>query len=206
MIDSEIISGAVAGVAVIGSVVTTGLTLRHQRKADNQRRRHERHMRLLESGLKTAVDFLAAADQLTRAAQALDTANISLDGAKSSGGATYERFREAVEQARSATAVARDAAEVAYAALRVLMPSGAYPARKYLDFCATATSHPDETKPDRERAREMVEDAIRRAFGSDLADDWVFAEPVPGPRWWQVRRHRRDTRQGGRSKPGIGSA
>jgi hypothetical protein len=31
-----------------GTAVTTWLTLRHQRKAEDKRRQHERHMRLLE--------------------------------------------------------------------------------------------------------------------------------------------------------------
>jgi len=66
-----VISGAIALAAIVGTVVTTGLTLRHQRKAEDQRRRHERHMRLLDSGLRAAVDFLAAADRATRTRQAL---------------------------------------------------------------------------------------------------------------------------------------
>src|SRR6266568_3170062 len=67
------ITGAVAFAAIVGTTATTWLTLRHQRNAEDQRHRHERHMRLLDSGLNAAVDFLAAADRTTRARQALDT-------------------------------------------------------------------------------------------------------------------------------------
>jgi len=49
------ITGAVALAAVVGSTATTWLTLRHQRNAEDQRRRHERHMRLLDSGLNATV-------------------------------------------------------------------------------------------------------------------------------------------------------
>jgi hypothetical protein len=80
---AAVITGAVALVAIVGTLVTTWLTLRHQRNAEDKRRRHERHMHLLDSGLSAAVDFLAAADRTTHARQALNTASISLDGVKS---------------------------------------------------------------------------------------------------------------------------
>jgi hypothetical protein len=173
------------------AAVTTWLTLRHQRNAEDQRRRHERYMRLLDSGLNAAVDFLAAADRTTRARQALDTANISLDGAKSSADEkTYEHFRAAVEEARESASAAVADAENAYAAVRTLIPSGADQARRYLDFCIQAVAHPDETKVERQRARQMVEETIRRTFGGDLPDNWVFAEPAPRPRWWQIQRRK----------------
>jgi len=185
------ITGAVAFAAIVGTTVTTWLTLRHQRNAEDQRRRHERHMRLLDSGLNAAVDFLAAADRTTRARQALDTATISLDGAKSSGNQkTYEHFRAAFEEARENASAAVADAENAYAAVRTLIPSGADQARRYLDFCIQAVAHPDVTKVERQRARQMVEETIRRAFGGDLPDNWVFTEPTPSPRWWQIR-HRK---------------
>jgi hypothetical protein len=47
-----------------------------------------------------------------------------------------------------------------------------------------------ETKAERQRARQMVEETIRRAFGGDLPDNWVFTELAPIPRWWQIR-HRK---------------
>lgn len=71
---AAIITGNVAFLAIVGSIVTTYLTLRHQRNTEDWRREHERHMRLLESGLKGGVDFLAAADRTTRARQRLDVA------------------------------------------------------------------------------------------------------------------------------------
>jgi hypothetical protein len=108
---------AIALAAIAGTTGTTRLTLRHQWKAENRRRRDERHMHLLDSGHRVAVDFLAAGDCTTRARQALDTAHISLDGAKSSSDdKTYQHFGAAVEEAReSASAVVADA-EDAYAA------------------------------------------------------------------------------------------
>jgi len=188
--DPAVINGAIAFAAIAATTGTTWLTLRHQRKAEDQRRRHERHMRLLESGLRAAVDFLAAAERTTRARQELDTANISLDGAKSSADQqTYERFRAKVEEARESAATAVAEAENAYAALRMLVPSVAQPGRRYLDLCTQANSHPDDTKVDRQRARQMVEETIRHAFGGDLPDNWMFAEPVPEsrrPRWWKI--------------------
>jgi hypothetical protein len=189
------ITGAVAFAAIVGTTVTTWLTLRHQRNAEDQRRRHERHMRLLDSGLNAAVDFLAAADRTTRARQALDTATISLDGAKSSTDQkTYEHFRAAFEEARESASAAITDAENAYAAVRTLIPSGADQARRYLDYCIQAVAHPDVTKVDRQRARQVVEETIRRAFGGDLPDNWVFTEPAPSPRWWQIRRSKVEKR------------
>ncbi len=139
---AAIISGGVAFLAIVGSVTITGLNLRHQRKIEDERRQHERRMRLLDSGLKAAVDFLAAADRTTDARQAMDTAAISLQGAKSSSDQqTYDRFRLAWEEARDrSTAATRDAWD-AYAALRLLVPAAARRARRYLDFCIKADAH-----------------------------------------------------------------
>lgn len=170
---AAVISGTVAVVAIAGSAVTTGLTLRHQRKAEGQRRRDERHMRLFESGLKAAVDFLAAADRTTRARQGLSAAYISLDGAKSSSDdKTYQHFRAAVERAQESASIAVSDAENAYAALRLLVPSVADQARRYLDYCLSATVHPDENKVERCRAHQVAEETIQQALGGDLPDNW----------------------------------
>jgi hypothetical protein len=188
--DPAVISGAIAGVAIAGTVVTTWLTLRHQRKAEDQRRRHERHMRLLDSGLRAAVDFLAAADRTTRARRDLDTAYMGLDKVKSSPDQQiYQHFLTKVEEARESASAAAADAENAYAAVRMLIPSVTDQARRYLDFCTQAVAHPDETKVERQRARQMVEETIRRAFGGDLPADWMFAEPESRrPRWWKIPR------------------
>lgn len=186
---AAVITGAVALAAIVGTAVTTGLTLRHQRKADNKRRQHERHMRLLESGLRAAVDFFAAAGRTTRARQALDTANISLANAKSSSDQqTYEHFRVMYEEAKEQSIAAVADAENDYAAIRMLIPSVADQAHRYLDFCVQAVAHPDTTMVDRQRARQMVEETFRRAFGGDLPADWAFAEPTSesGRRWWKI--------------------
>lgn len=187
---AAVITGGVALVAIVSGVTQTRLNLHHQRKVEDQRRRHERHMRLLDSGVKAAVDFLAAADRTTRARQALDAAQISLDGAKSSDSQTYQHFWVAFEEARASASAAVTDAENAYASVRMLVPSVADQARRYLDFCINATSYPDESKVDRQRARQMVEEAIRRVFGGDLPENWVFADLAPRPRWWQLRRRR----------------
>jgi hypothetical protein len=180
MSDPAVISGFVASVAIVATAVTTGLTLRHQRKAEDKRRQHERHMRLLESGLKAAVDFLAAAHRTTRARQGVDTANISLDGAKSSANQQLDQhLRASLEEARELADAAIADAESAYAAVRMLIPSATGQARRYLDFCIKANAHPDETKVERERARQAAEETIQRALGGDLPDDWMFAELVP---------------------------
>jgi len=189
MSDPAVISGAIAFVAIVGTVVTTGLTLRHQRKAEDQRRRHERHMRLLDSGLRAAVDFLAAADRTTHARQVVDTATMSIGRAKSSDEQTYEHFRVMLEEAKEQSYAAVADAESAYAAVRMLVPSATDQARRYLDFCIQANAHPDETKVDRQRARQAVEETIRRAFGGDLPDNWMFAEPISESgqrRWWKI--------------------
>jgi hypothetical protein len=182
-------------VAIVGGVITTWLNLRHQRKAEDQRRRHERHMRLLDSGLSAAVDFLAATDRTTRARQAVDSARNSLDQSRSSASQQLvDHFRAVWEEARESSSSAVADAENAYAAVRMLVPSVTGQARGYLDLCIAANIHPDEGKAGRQRARQMVEEAIRRAFGGDLPDNWVFAEPAPRPRWWQIRRRRADKR------------
>lgn len=165
MSDPSIISGAVGSLAIIGAATTTWATLRHQRKLEGGRQGHERVMRLLDSTLTAAVGFLAAADRTTRAQQSLSTAYISLDGAKSNPDKqVYEHYRLIVEESRETTRAAIADAENAYSAIRMLIPDVAYPARRYLDFCRAADDHPDETKVDRERAREMTEQAIRDAL------------------------------------------
>jgi hypothetical protein len=47
-----------------------------------------------------------------------------------------------------------------------------------------------KTKVERQRARQMVEATIRHTFGGDLPDNWVFTEPSPSPRWWQIQRRK----------------
>ncbi len=187
---AAVITGAVAFAAIVGAIVTTWLTLRRQRNAEDQRRRHERHMRLLESGLKAAVDFLAAADRTSRARQSLDVASRTLDNAKSAANEkTYEHYRASFEEARDRASAAIADAENAYTAVRMLIPSATDQARRYLDFCIQADAHPDEQKVERQRARQMVEETIRRAFGGDLPGDWTFAEPVPEsqrPLWRKI--------------------
>ncbi len=200
MTDPTVLAADVAAGAALlvagATSVTTWLTWRGQRKNADQQRRHERHMRLLDSTLTTAVDFLAAADRTARASQGLSTAYISLQGAKSTqDDETYQRFLAMFEESRASVSAAAADAENAYSAIRMLIPDVAYPARKYLDFCLAAEAHPDETKVDRERARQMTEQAIRKALGGDLPDDWMFAEPpVPQRRWWKVLRRRSERR------------
>jgi hypothetical protein len=162
---AAVISGAVAFAAIVGAVATTWLTLRHQRKADEQRRQHEQRMRLVDSGLKAAVDFLAAADSTTRARQGLDTASISIQQAKSSADeATYQHILAALKEAQEKASAAIADAESAYAAIRMLIPAAADPARRYLDLCIKADAHPDETKVDRQRAQRATEEAIRHTL------------------------------------------
>jgi hypothetical protein len=190
------ITGAVALVIAATTAVTTWLTLRRQGKIEEERRRHDRSMRLLESRLRAAVDFLAAAHRATRARQGLDTANISLDQSKSSSDQqVYQHFLVKVGEAREQAFAAADDAENAYAALRILIPSVADQARRYLDYCISATAHPDENKVERHRARQMVEETIQKALGDDLPDNWMFAEPaIERPRWWKISLPRRDKR------------
>ncbi len=190
LVVAAVITGAVAGAAIVGTVVTTWLTLRHQRKAEDKRHQHERHMRLLESGLKAAVDFLAAAGRTSRGRQVLDTANRSLDNAKSSASdQVYEQFRSKQQEAQESAFTATADAENAYAAIRMLIPSVTSQARRYLDLCIQADAHPDSGKDERQRTRQGVEGTIRRALGGDLPDNWMFAEPVPEshrPRWFKI--------------------
>jgi hypothetical protein len=120
----------------------------------------------------------AAADRTTRARQARDTASISLAGSKSSSDQqTYEHLRVMYEEARERSQAAVADAENAYAAIRLLIPSAAGQARRYFDLCIKADAHPDETKVDRERARQAVEETIQRALGGDLPVNWMLAEP-----------------------------
>lgn len=116
---AAVITGAVAFTAIVATSVTAAITLRHQRKTEDKRREHERHMRLLESALKAAVDFLAAAGRTTHARQALDTAANTLGNAKQSADQqTYDQFRMAWEAARDSSQAAIADAENAYSALR----------------------------------------------------------------------------------------
>jgi hypothetical protein len=166
---AAITSGAVASAAIVASVITTWLTLRYQRNAEGQRRQHERRLRIFDSGLTAAVDFLEAADRTTHARQGLDSASRAFDNAKSSADEkTFEHFRMNVKEAQELTFAAITDAENAYTALRLLVPSVTDQARRYLDLCVHADIHPDEKKVERQRARQMAEEAIRRALGCDL--------------------------------------
>jgi hypothetical protein len=188
---SAIISGAVALAAVVSSTVFGVVTLHHQRKLEGERQGHERSMRLLDSTLQAAVDFLAAADQTTRARQALDMAQRTLSNAKSSTDqAMYDRFLASHDEARSATSDAIAEAERAYTSLRLLVPAVAESARRYLDLCTQANVHPDETKVDRERARQMAEQAIRTALDKDSPTARVLAESSKPKRRLSLRRGR----------------
>jgi hypothetical protein len=208
VIDPVLISGGVSALAIVGAAVGTVATLRHQRKGDGQRRRHERHMRLLESGLTAAVDFLAAADRTARGRQALSVAHISLDGARnSSSPENYEHFRAAAEEAQQSASIAMADAESAYAALRLLIPAVADQAHRYLDLCIAANAYPDETQVDRQRARQMVEDTLRSTLGGDSLGSWMLpAQALEGqaPRRRKIplpRRPERDTAAGAPREP-----
>ena len=179
---AAIISAAVAFLAIVGSVTTTWLNLRHQRKTEEQRREHERRMRLLESTLKAAVDFLAAADRTTHTRQGLVMAADTLGNAKQSADQqTYDQLRLAWEAARDSGQAAIADAENAYSALRLLVPAVADQARRYLDLCRKADAHPDNTKDDRQQARQAVEETLRHELGSDLQ-----VQESARRRWWQI--------------------
>jgi hypothetical protein len=146
-------------------------------------------MRLLDSGLRAACDFLAAVDRTTRARQGLDVASRALDNSKPSGDQkAYQHYLSNYEEAREGSVRAAGEAEDAYATLRLLIPSVADQARRYLDFGITADAHPDTQKAERDRARQMVEDEVRQALRGGSAGDWAIAEPARGTRLW--RRHR----------------
>jgi hypothetical protein len=188
---AAITSGAVAVAAIVASTVTTALTLRHQRNAEEKRRGDERQMHLLDTGIKATIDFLAAADRTSRAVQGVDIATRALSNAKSSADQqTYDDLRAKFEVAREQSYAAVADAENAYATVRMLIPSVTDQARHYLDLCTKANIHPDEEKDERQRAREEVEERIRRAFGGDLPTNWMVAESAPRPRWWQIGHHR----------------
>jgi hypothetical protein len=179
---AAIISGSVALLAVAGSVITTWLSLRNQRKAEDGRRDHERDMRLLDLALKAAIDFLAAADQVTGARFALHAAEISLDGASSvSDQQSYDEFRQAWMEARDQSIAAVRDARDAYAALRLLVPATARPGGRYLDLCLQADPRLNAGRADRERARQAAEEAIRDALGIDLPGDGAPAELTSQP-------------------------
>jgi hypothetical protein len=168
MSDPAVITAAVSVAAIVATSVTAAITLRHQRQSEDQRREHERRMRLLESALEAAVDFLAAADRTTRARQGLVMAANTLGNAKqSSDQQTYDRYRETWEKAREELQAAVAEAEKAYAALRLLVPAVSDQARSYLDFCLQADAHPDANKADRERARQVVEETLQHELGGD---------------------------------------
>jgi hypothetical protein len=166
---AAIISGAVAVAAIVGSVITTVLTLRRQRNAECQRRRHERHMRLLDSGLKAAVDFLSAADRTSRARQGVDTATRSISNAKPwADDKTYQHFRTSLDEARERASTAVADAENAYTVVRLLIPSATGQARRYLDLCIQANAPPGQRKgraPTRaEGGRRDDPGGVRRRF------------------------------------------
>jgi hypothetical protein len=180
---AAVITGAVSFVAIVATSVTTWITLRHQRKAEDKRREHERHMRLLESTLKAAVDFLAAADRTTHTRQGLVMAADTLGNAKQSADQqTYDQLRLAWEAARDSNQAAIADAENAYSALRLLIPAAADQARCYLDLCISADAHPDTKKAERQQAQETVEETLRQEVGDPQIQE------SPRRRWWQILR------------------
>ncbi len=188
VLGADIAAGAAVLVAGI-TAVTTWLNWRGQRNDANQQRRHERSMRLLDSTLTAAVEFLAAADRTARAQQGLSAAYISLDSAKSgSDEQVYQHYLAIVEESREAARGAAADAENAYSAIRMLSPDVADPAHRYLDFCLRANIHPDETKVDRERARQMTEQAIRTALDEDSPAARALAQASRSRRRMALRR------------------
>ena len=99
------------------------------------------------------------------------------------------------EESRASVSAAAADAENAYSAIRMLIPDVAYPARKYLDFCLAAEAHPDETKVDRERARQMTEQAIRTALDSDSPTARALAEASKPRRRLSLRRGRQQVKE-----------
>ncbi len=81
-------------------------------------------MRIFDSGLTGAVDFLKAADRTAHARQVLDSANRAFDNAKSTPDEkTFEHFRTNVKGAQEHAFAAITDAVNAYTALRLLVPS-----------------------------------------------------------------------------------
>ena len=140
VLGADIAAGAALLVAGITSV-TTWLNWRGQRNDAAEQRRHERHMRPLESALTAAVDFLAAADRTTRARQGLDVTQRTLSNARSGADqATYDRYLASHDEALRASIDAIAEAQGAYSSLRLLVPAVAQPAHRYLDLCFQAKS------------------------------------------------------------------
>jgi hypothetical protein len=121
----------------------------------------------------------------------LSTAYISLDGSKSSKDEKpYQQFLAIVEESRASAMAAAADAENAYSAIRMLVPEVAYPGRKFLDLCKAANAYPDETKVDRERARQMTEQAIHGALGHAPSDAGALVEVSRPRRRLALRRGR----------------
>ncbi len=128
-------------------------------------------MHLLDSALGSAADFLAAADRTARTRAGLDIARRTLSNANrpDTDQAVYDRYLANYDQTLRASMDAISEAESACARLRLLVPDVADSTRPYLDLCL-GTDALDEARADRERAREIVEDVIRRYLQSEQGD------------------------------------
>jgi hypothetical protein len=102
---AAVISGGVAFVAILSGAFTTWRTLCYQRDAEDQRYRRDRQMRLFDSGLTAAVDFLAAADRITRARRALEHAATNARTARAQD-KDVEHYRALAEEADESVSTA----------------------------------------------------------------------------------------------------
>lgn len=66
----------------LGALLGFALKAAYDWLRDSRQRKHDRHLRLLDTALAAAVDFLAAADRVARSAQGVSTAWITLDNVK----------------------------------------------------------------------------------------------------------------------------
>lgn len=123
-----------------------------------------RSNRLLDEKLKHAVKFFEKADKLRRSSQSRLVATMSLDNARHGDEKTFEYYRTQVEERTKESVEVFAEAEDAYNALRLLLPTAAEAARRYLDLCNAADPYPDDDKASRESARSIAEQAIRSAL------------------------------------------
>jgi hypothetical protein len=169
---SELIASVEWGrvIAQLSPGVLTGIAIKavFDAATERRRRRHDRQMRVFDAQLWTAAAFLSAADRVRRTTQSVDTTWRTVDGAKTGDQAAYDEARGRIAAAQGRVAEATADAEAAYNELRLLIPDAAQPARSYLDLCSQAEAHPDASRPEREAAREQVENAVRSAMGVEM--------------------------------------
>ncbi len=133
------------------------------RRTETRRRQHERGMRLLDTAVEASAAFLSAAERLAKTRIGVAQLWITHDAARDQKNeAAFQENRMKLESARQKEGEVEAEADAALTSIYLLAGREVgHLAHEYLEACRTAW-YPDESRDERFRLREAVEDHLRR--------------------------------------------